>query len=79
MQDFILRAKIACYVGGGAKTASPRPTTHVLTFQDGDLQYRDSYFGGTDFIGQGVVSTTSHSVWATVLLPHTARRSDHLG
>ena len=64
IEAFILRAKQACYVGGGAKSTASRPAAHDLTFQDGDLNYRDSYFGGTDFIGQEVVWQANRAIWA---------------
>ncbi len=48
----IVRAKSASYVGGGAKAASSRPGSHDLAWSDGDWRYLDSYFGGTDFLGQ---------------------------
>lgn len=51
IEALILRAKAASYVGNGARAAASRPGSHDLTFQDNDLSYRDSYFGGTGFLG----------------------------
>jgi hypothetical protein len=51
LQQFIICAKKATYVAGGAKDPSSRPGSHDLSFRDGDWTYRDSYFGGTDFLG----------------------------
>ncbi len=64
LEDFIIRAKAASYVGGGAAAASCRPASHDLAFADGDYRYLDSYFGGTDFSGQEVVWRAGEPVWA---------------
>jgi hypothetical protein len=67
MQDlhaFILRAKAATYVGGGATASSSRPASHDLTFAEGAHLYLDSYFGGTDFAGQETVWRDGQAVWA---------------
>jgi hypothetical protein len=64
LHSFIIRAKAATYVGGGAKIQSCRPTSHDLRFVDGDWSYLDSYFGGTDFIGEETVWYTGNSIWA---------------
>ncbi|GHC60794.1 DUF5680 domain-containing protein [Neogemmobacter tilapiae] len=61
---FALAAKAACYVGDGAKARASRIGAHDLTFASGDWAYRDSYFGGTDFLGQEVVWHRSRPVWA---------------
>jgi hypothetical protein len=63
LHDFIVRAKSATYVGGGAKIASCRPNSHDLQFTDGEWSYLDSYFGGTDFIGQEAVWKAAKPVW----------------
>jgi len=60
---FIVRAKAATYVGGGAKTSPCRPASHDLQFVDGDWSYLDSYFGGTDFIGEEAVWHLQQPVW----------------
>ncbi len=64
LHDFIVRAKAATYVGGGAHSASSRPGSHDLQFSGGEWSYIDSYFGGTDFIGQEVVYHAGKPVWA---------------
>jgi len=63
LHAFIVRAKLATYVGGGAKIASCRPDSHDLQFTEGDWSYLDSYFGGTDFIGQEAVWKADKPVW----------------
>lgn len=61
---FIVAAKRATYVGGGRPAPASRFGAHDLVFEDGALAYRDSYFGGTDFLGQEVVWWNSDPVWA---------------
>lgn len=65
LEEFIVQAKSATYVGGGNKSAtSTRKGSHDLTYEHGDWHYIDSYFGGTDFIGQEVVWHQDVPVWA---------------
>jgi hypothetical protein len=61
---FIVAAKRATYVAGGARAEPSRPGAHDLTFADGPFSYRDSYFGGTGFLGQEVVWRSGEPVWA---------------
>jgi len=64
LNNFIVRAKAATYVGSGEATASCRPGSHDLQFSDGAFHYLDSYFGGADFIGEEVVYFEDKPVWA---------------
>jgi hypothetical protein len=64
LNAFVVRAKAATYVGGGAKSLSRRPGSHELEFREGPFSYLDSYFGGADFIGQEVVYYQESPVWA---------------
>ena len=64
LEGFIVRAKAATYVGDGEKAESCRPSSHNLKFREGLFSYLDSYFGGTDFIGQEVVYYEDEPVWA---------------
>lgn len=61
---FIVSAKQATYVGGGGKTLPSRTGSRDLEYGEGDWRYRDSYFGGTDFIGQEVVWRLDEPIWA---------------
>jgi hypothetical protein len=75
LNDVIVRAKAATYVGGGVKATSSRAGSHDLGWSEGEWRYLDSYFGGTDFIGQEVVWFRQEPVWAMnyygyVRLPH---------
>ena len=60
----IVRAKAASYVGGGVKAPSSRMGSHDLSWSEEDWRYLDSYFGGTDFLGQEVLWHRAEPVWA---------------
>ena len=64
LNNFIVQAKAATYVGNGANVESCRPGSHDLKFEAGDFAYLDSYFGGADFLGQEVVYYRGEPVWA---------------
>ena len=61
---FIVRAKATTYVGNGEHVTPCRVGSHDLRFSDGAWAYHDSYFGGTDFIGEEVVYFAEKPVWA---------------
>jgi hypothetical protein len=64
LHAFIVRAKAVTYVGGGEKIPSCRTGSHDLKFVDKDWSYLDTYFGGTDFIGEEAVWYAGNPVWA---------------
>lgn len=64
LEEFIVKAKANTYVGGGQKCTASRPSSHDLQFSEGSFSYLDSYFGGTDFIGEEVVYFKEKPVWA---------------
>jgi hypothetical protein len=64
LSAFIVKAKAATYAGGGARSPSCRSGSHDLEFHEGAFSYLDSYFGGTDFIGQEVVYYDEEPAWA---------------
>ncbi len=64
LQAFIVNAKAATYVGNGEHASPCRLGSHDLRFTEGDWVYHDSYFGGTDFIGEEVVYFAEKPVWA---------------
>lgn len=64
LNAFIVRAKAASYVGDGKKSLSYRPCSHDIQFHEGNYAYLDSYFGGTDFLGQEVVYYDHRPIWA---------------
>ena len=61
---FIIRAKKSTYVGDGEKQSASRPGSHDLIYTEGELTYRDSYFGGTYFIGHECVWRSEVPVWS---------------
>ncbi|WP_445394862.1 DUF5680 domain-containing protein [Streptomyces sp. LE64] len=63
LEAFVVRAKAATYVTGGGRTDPSRAGSHDLEYREGDLVYRDSYFGGTDFLGQETVHLAGRAVW----------------
>lgn len=66
LEQFIVAAKAATYVGDGKTVAPSRPKSHDLAFEDGEWRYLDSYYGGTDFIGQEVVWHRDTPLWSMV-------------
>ncbi|MGW1276257.1 DUF5680 domain-containing protein [Streptomyces tsukubensis] len=63
LESFVVRAKAATYAGGGGKIPSVRVSSHDLEYREGELVYRDSYFGGTDFLGQETVHLGDRPLW----------------
>jgi len=63
LKDFIIRAKAATYVGDGKPGESSRKGSIDLVFNQGDFSYLDSYFGGSDFIGEEIVYYQNEPVW----------------
>jgi len=64
LEAFIITAKAATYSGNGKRVEPTRPGSTDLSYEDGDLLYRDSYFGSGDFIGEEVVWFRGEPVWA---------------
>lgn len=64
LEQFIVEAKAACYVGDGVPAPASRKGSHDLRHERGGWAYLDSYFGGTDFIGQETVWRNGEPVWA---------------
>jgi len=61
---FVVKAKRSTYVGDGSIAGPSRVGSRDLTFAAGAWEYRDSYFGGSDFVGQEVVWFDGEPVWA---------------
>jgi hypothetical protein len=64
LEAFIIKAKAATYAGNGKRVQPTRPGSIDLSYEEGDLTYRDSYFGSGDFIGEEVVWHRGDTVWA---------------
>jgi Domain of unknown function (DUF5680) len=73
LHPFIICAKKATYVAGGAKDQPSRPGSRDLSFREGDWTYRDSYFGGTDFLGQETVWFKNEPVWSMIYYGYILR------
>ena len=63
LETFIVRAKAATYVGGGAALLPYRLGSKDLQFAEGDWAYHDSYLGESDFIGQEIVYYRRVPIW----------------
>jgi hypothetical protein len=63
LNQFIVKAKTATYVGNGQPKTSCRLGSHDLEYIDSDFVYRDSYFGGQDFLGEEAVWFQQQPVW----------------
>lgn len=61
---FAIAAKKVTYVGNGNFSESSSTGSHDLVYEQGHYRYRDSYFGGTDFLGQEVIWHDNEPVWA---------------
>lgn len=64
LEKFIVAAKRQTYVGDGKSAEPCRMDAHDLSYDEGEWTYRDSYFGGTDFLGQETVWMSDKAVWA---------------
>ncbi len=63
LNRFIVQAKTVTYVGSGQTVPGCRVQSHDLEYSDGPYTYRDSYFGGQDFLGEEVVWLDGQPVW----------------
>lgn len=64
LERFVVRAKARTYVAGAEHVDPSRLGSHDVGYAEGDWRYRDSYFGGTDFLGQEVVWFHDQPLWA---------------
>jgi hypothetical protein len=64
LEAFVVAAKAACYVGDGCVSRPCRAGSHDLRHRSGPWSYLDSYFGGSDFLGQEVVWHRRTPIWA---------------
>ena len=61
--DFLIRAKRDTYASGRGPDSSSRPSSHDLSYAEGDLKYIDTYLGGFHFIGEEAVWLGSTPLW----------------
>ena len=60
---FLIEAKKNTYAGDVNPIASSRPDSIDLQYTEGDLEYIDSYFGSSDFIGEEIVYKSKQAIW----------------
>lgn len=64
LAQFLDAANKATYANkNAAKAQSLRPSSEDYHFEQGELVYHDTYFGGRDFIGEEVVYKAGEPVW----------------
>lgn len=66
LKDFLIKAKRATYANVGAKKVSSLcPGSKDYEFSDGEMTYHDTYFGGTQFIGEEIVyeNSSGKPIW----------------
>lgn len=62
--DFLCHAKKATYAGHGPETASSRPSSHDLQYEEGNLKYIDTYLGGENFAGEEALWCDNSPLWS---------------
>jgi len=65
LEAFIVRAKMATYMGSGIPVPSSRPGSHDFGYAEPPFTYLDSYVGGSDILGEELVSHNGVPVWST--------------
>ncbi len=65
LSKFLVKAKIATYASVGETNERVlEDGAKELTFEDGNLKYRDRYYGFNPFIGEEVVFENGKIVWS---------------
>ena len=66
LKDFLVKAKKATYANANVeKVASTRSGSNDYEYSDSGMIYHDTFFGGTNFIGEEVVyeSSSKKPIW----------------
>ncbi|KKT87334.1 MAG: hypothetical protein A2119_01830 [Candidatus Colwellbacteria bacterium GWA2_46_10] len=63
LNDFLGKAALATYAGGGERVQPQRPGFYELKYREGDFYYRDSFAGYLSSHGQEVVWHKDKPVW----------------
>jgi hypothetical protein len=65
LRQFLKQAKIATYASGSDDftVSSTLAGSHQLEYAEGELLYRDIYYGGLHFIGMEAVFLSDRGVW----------------
>lgn len=63
LERFLNAANKHTYAADSGKVESTRVASEYLEYKEGDLIYRDSYFGNRSFIGEEIVYENDIPVW----------------
>ena len=64
-EKFLVEAKKQTYANPDIKKASSlRPGSNDYHYEEGSYIYHDTYFGGTNFIGEEVIYENGSPIWA---------------
>ena len=66
IKDFLIKAKKATYANANVeKVAASRRGSNDYEYSDNEMTYHDTYFGGTNFIGEEVVyeGSSEKPIW----------------
>jgi len=64
LDEFLREVRTHGYANEKAEQATPlRPKSKDYHFEEGDLTYHDTYFGGTKFIGEEIVYKNGEPAW----------------
>ena len=65
LAQFLVKAKIATYASGTSQfaVAAGLPGSQQLEYQQGELLYKDVYFGGLGFVGLETVYLGGKPIW----------------
>ena len=65
IEDFLIEAKKQTYANENvSKTASSRLNSNDYEYKKDNMIYHDTFFGGTNFIGEEVVYIDNKTYWA---------------
>ena len=65
IEDFLIEAKKQTYANENVeKVLSARKNSKDYEYKSGNMVYHDTYFGGTNFIGEEVVYVDDKTYWA---------------
>ena len=64
LKKFLVKAKINTYASGGEEQeVDLEDGSKELVYKEGELEYRDRYFGSNHFIGEEIVWKDKKTVW----------------
>lgn len=64
LTNFLIEAKKQTYANSNSKKQnSSRKASYDYEYSNNDMVYHDTYFGGTNFMGEEVVYLKGHPIW----------------